>query len=139
MRKMTEVLGKFVDQKFIKKMVLTDLIHFDVTKSHKYNAMPEMGTKTNIILSKLNNLQRKKFEDEVATPFFASSTIYLLEKVPLDNQLILDAKYLHPKYMRPKKVSAEPICQLTSTACGKLGKAVHSAYGSQIWGQTSNT
>ena len=58
--------------------------------------MPEMGTKTNIILSKLNNLQRKKFEDEVATPFFASSTIYLLEKVPLDNQLILDAKYLHP-------------------------------------------
>ena len=31
--------------------------------------------------------------------------------------------------MRPRKVSAEPICQLTSTVCATLGKAVHSAFG----------
>ena len=96
MRKLTAIpLGKIVDQKFIKEMVLTDFINVDVTKSHKYNARPEMGTKTNIFLSKLDNLQRKKFEDEVATPFYASSTKYLLDKLPLDNQLILDVKYLH--------------------------------------------
>ena len=31
--------------------------------------------------------------------------------------------------MRPRKVSVEPICRLTSTVCGTLGKAVHSVFG----------
>ena len=52
----------------------------------------------------------------------------MLDKLPVDNQLILDVKYLHPN-MRPRKVSAEPICRITSTVCGTLGKAVHSVFG----------
>ena len=134
MRKLVEdLLRKFVDDNFILskykngQMPVNELMTFDVKHKANYNVQREMGAKTKSLLRELDLLQKKKFEEEVVTAFYVASTGYLLEKLSLNNQVLIDANYLHPN-MRLKKGAVNTICRLALEVCNCLGNAIYGLF-----------
>ena len=56
----------------------------------------EVGTKAKELLSSIDNLGNKRFEEGPTTSFYAECVKYLLTNLPLDNQALIVVNYLHP-------------------------------------------
>ena len=77
-----------------------------------------MGSKTDSFLAKLDQLQERNFLG-LATKFYIAIATYLMDNLLLDNQVILDAKYLNPNYHL--KNIRDPILRLTDVVGKTLG------------------
>ena len=73
-----ELLSKFYSIKFLSNIVGSDgllkiskLIKFDVYAKKKYNAQREVGSKTKELLTSIDSLEKKKFEEGPVTHFYA--------------------------------------------------------------------
>ena len=93
---------------------ISELIKFDVYAKKKYNAQREVGSKTKELLASIGSLEEKKFEESPATSFYAECVKYLLTNLPVDNQVLIDVKYLHPN-MKSKVEASNGLARLTKT------------------------
>ena len=59
--------------------------------------------------------------------FFVASSKYLLDKFPLNNQLLLGANYIHP-HLRRNQIALLAISRLTAKVATCLGKAMHDVF-----------
>ena len=123
-----DLLHKFVDKKVLKELEsMNAILNYDVNAEVNFNVQREMGTKTNSLLTDLDNLVKKKFVDEIVTNFYTASTEYLIGNFPLEKQVIIDAQYLHPN-KRQKKI-VKPLLRLVSKVTKCLGDKFHDVFG----------
>ena len=72
-----ELLSKFYSIKFLSNvgsdglLKISKLIKFDVYAKKKYNAQREVGSKTKELLTSIDSLEKKKFEEGPVTHFYA--------------------------------------------------------------------
>ena len=65
--------------------------------------------------------------DEIAVPFYVACSGYMLENLPLKNQLLIDVKYLHPT-LRDKDGGINAIPRLANLVVSCLGESFHSVF-----------
>ena len=87
----------------------------------KTNSFDVMGAKTKSLLLELDQLQVKEFRSHTSN-CLVSPTSYWQEKLPLNNQVIKDARFLNP-VNRTSKNALNGISRLELTS-GKLFKIV---------------
>ena len=75
-----------------------DLTTIDVEKGELWLHTPEVGADTEIELKKIAKSDRKSFYLG-ARSFYINCTKYLLNKLPLQNVLLKNLKFLHPLYI----------------------------------------
>ena len=130
-----ELLVKFYDKSIISGMCasdgsskLTDLNELDVHSKHKHNSVREVGSKTRELLKNVDVLEKKRFEEGPVTSFYLTCVEYLLKNLPLNNQVLIDVKYLHPN-MRLRNGLANGISRLTANVWKCLGESAHDIFG----------
>ena len=122
-----DLLSKFYSIKFLPNIVgpdrllkTSELIKFDVYAKKTYNAQREVGSQTKQIVASIDSLEKKKYDEGPVTSFYAGGVKYLLANLPLDNQVLIDVKYLHPN-LKSKIVASNGLVRLTETVWKCLG------------------
>ena len=113
---------------FMKDVVLTKkknilpiqkIRKINLTDHSNQNAKCNLGSCAEKEMSKLDRLDQKQVDDMMKV-FLASACNYLLERLPLDNQVIRDARYLHP-YSQGDERSSGAIERLVTVTWNALG------------------
>ena len=106
---------------------ISDLIKFDVYAKKNYNVQMEVGTKTKELLSSIDNLGNKRFEEGPTTSFYAECVKYLLTNLPLDNQALIVVNYLHPN-LKSKIRGSNSLAILMETVWNCLGTSAQELF-----------
>ena len=101
-----------------------DFSHLD--KKH-LKAQAVVGSKAKNLLDKLDSLTKKQFFENTIHPFYKSCIEYLLNNLPLNKQLLVDVKCLHP-LLRKRIRSLEAISRLAKEVIDVLGDAMHTVF-----------
>ena len=122
-----DLLSKFYSIKFLSNIVGSDrllktseLIKFNVYAKKKYNAQREVGSQKKQLVASIDSLEKKKYDEGPVTSFYAGCIKYLLANLRLENQVLIDVKYLHPN-LKSKIVASNGLVRLTETVWKCLG------------------
>ena len=129
------LMSKFIASKYItneatKKMLgAAELMKVDVLDKKIHIAKVQVGAKATTEMKNLGALEKKKTVT-VMVGFLESCTKYLLNNLPLDNNVIKSAKCLHPEN-RHQKSALTNISYLIQVVIKALGDdAMHKAFHS---------
>ena len=135
MRKLVaDLFNKFLSDEYITsltkngKIPLATMVKVDVERKTNYRAEPQIGAKKKSLLDKLGSFEKKKFIDSIGFPFYAECAGYLLKNLPLNKQVIRDAKYLHPSSRSASSTSVKGISRLARSVAECLGDSFHHVF-----------
>ena len=106
----------------LRTVMVKAMIGIDVNNKKNYKAKVDIGSKSKSFLSELDSLQKNKFMDEIAVPFYVACSGYMLKNLPLKNQLLIDVKYLHPT-LHDKDSGINAIPRLANLVVSCLGES----------------
>ena len=129
-----DLLFKFYSIKFLSNiggsdrlLKISEYIKFNVYAKKKYNTQREVGSKTKELLASIDTLEKKKFKERPVSSFYAEFVKYLLANLPLDNQVLIHVKYLHPS-MKSKIGASNSLARLTETVWKCLVTSVQECF-----------
>ena len=100
-------------------MPIQKIRKINLTDHSNQKAKCNLGSCAEKEMSKLDRLDQKQVDDTMKV-FLASACNYLLERLHLDNQVIRDARYLHP-YSQGDENSSGAIERLVTVTWNALG------------------
>ena len=127
------LMSKFITPKYItdektkKTFNAAELMKVDVSDKRKHIAKVQVGAKATSEMKSLDELEKKKTV-AVMVSFLEECTKYLLNNLPLDDNVIKSAKCLHPEN-RHQKSALTNISYLAQVVIKALGDdAMHEAF-----------
>ena len=132
LKMLQDILLKFVDGKHVMNanktalLPVATLLELDVRNNLIHKPVCDIGTKAKSLIHKIDAVEKREFERN-ANKVLVVCAHNLLKKLPIDEQVIYDARFLHPLY-RQRKNALNGVNRLTLEVAKVLGKQIMQVY-----------